>query len=157
MEHDIFDLWTLHEDGFSIFEGEIDLTKSKYYHMPGIMAACRKLYSKINCSNGQVLWCYSVKKPRDYRTGIKQILWHLKVPKNEILCFINDDAWSFIIGEGENSNVNNRDRYSIMSENDLWNELIHNDTCLEYPRSAIINFPVPKKWDCGDNEVYGSK
>ena len=98
MSNEYITLWTLHTPDFSIIEGRIDHSKSKYYQdTPGVKQAYSKLWQYIKIPDGQIIWCY-LDKTEIRKTSTKMVLWEICLPKSKIIKYVDDMVWNRILG-----------------------------------------------------------
>jgi hypothetical protein len=91
-------LWTLHSPDFDIRTGRVDHNKSEYYlNTPGVKEAYHELWRRLNTPEGQIIWCYTT-NDEIVKTGIEEILWELQIPRENVICFIDDLVWNRILG-----------------------------------------------------------
>lgn len=91
-------LWTLQSPDFKLSSGRVDHGKSKYYlTVNGVKEAYSELWKRLDISDGQIVWCYT-NAEGIVKTGIREIRWELQVPREKIICFIDDLVWNRILG-----------------------------------------------------------
>ncbi len=168
-------LWTVHPvhpPGFSLAEGRVDHSKSKYYRKTdGVKGAYHELWRRLQIPDGQVVWCYT-DKDDIAKTGVEQVKWDLYVPVPKIIRFIDDLVWNRILGrkcpvrhgtrrqwhEDALEKFPNDPKASKAYEarcfdgfwsqepksGNWWNELFAENAGNRV--SALIRHPVPSKW-----------
>ncbi len=155
-EMNIKELWSYHlkDHNFDLTSGQVDHSKSRYYNKTqGVKDAYPKLWQMLEIPSGQIVWCYTDDKTFK-KTGIPYLEWHLKVPTQNILKYVDDIVWNRILGircslpeylsqklrrEGKKEEVFWNQQ---APSGDWWNHLLlarpHEGDCW-----ALIRHPVP--------------
>lgn len=90
-------LWTWHRPEFPLIEGRVDISRSEYADNPRIMAAYKEVADRIGTD--QIIWCYTVPDQRIQLPCHTHVEWVLDVPRDKILCFVDEIIWGVIRGE----------------------------------------------------------
>jgi hypothetical protein len=92
----MLELGTWHDPRFDIRTGTLDIKQSPYYkEVAGYRKALAKLTKMIGTD--QIVWCL----PRDYEWAKdRRDKWKLKLPKAEVIAYIDTLVWELIIGRG---------------------------------------------------------
>ncbi len=169
-------LWTVHPPGFSLTEGRVDHSKSKYYcDTHGVKDAYHELWHRRQIPDGQVVWCYTDEGSIE-RTGEKKVKWDLYDPSLKTICFIDDLVWNRILGikcgfrDGIEGGIGYQWHKDALEKfpNDLKASKAYEARCFEdfwsqEPKSgnwwnelftenagngvsALIRHPIPSKW-----------
>jgi hypothetical protein len=98
MHNEIINLWTIQHPEFDITSGIVEHEKSEYYlPLSGVKEAYHELWQRLNIPEGQILWCYTTKDDI-VKTGEEKILWELQIPREKVICFLDDLVWNRILG-----------------------------------------------------------
>jgi hypothetical protein len=173
MPNRYINLWTLHTPDFSIKEGRVDHSRSKYYRdTPGVKEAYPELWRRINIPDGQIIWCY-LDKTEIPITGTEKVLWEICLPESEVIQFVDDMVWNRILerkcappqglrnqwrDESQKEYPNNTEaakNYEKKCQDDYWNQKpksnswwdeLFVETGESTSVSALIRHPVRKDW-----------
>lgn len=89
-------LWTWHTPDFSLTEGFVDCTKSRYYQeTEGVAEAYCELFSRLETD--QIIWCYT-SCDEHKSTGLAKVRWALEVPGSEVFRYVDEIVWNRILG-----------------------------------------------------------
>ena len=98
MCEEIVDLWTIHSPDFDLTAGKVDHSKSKYYlSVSGVKEAYHELWRRLNTPEGQIIWCYT-ERDDIVRTGEEKIRYEMKIPHENVICFLDSLVWNRILG-----------------------------------------------------------
>lgn len=91
-------LWTWQGRGHSLTSGRIDLARSAYHQdedLPGVARAYVQIAEKLGTD--QLVWCYT--EQTKWNESIPpRVEWELEVPEAAILAYVDDHAWSKLVG-----------------------------------------------------------
>lgn len=162
-------LWSWHTPDFSLIEGKVDHTKSKYYRK--YPEAYEELHRRLGTD--QLIWCY-LRREDHTETPITcetEREWELEVPEDEDHVLFTDDlVWNKILGEhfgfpprllrNEVMKRNPCDAYQekqfeqqladkLRRHKPSWDKLIietPSEAVLPGFASALVRHPIPGEW-----------
>jgi hypothetical protein len=169
MKSEKTELWTLHGRSLCLTEGKVEHSLSPYFAntsktTSGYRSACPRLWELIGEPNGQIIWCYTC-GCRLPSPNAGKMLWALEVPRDQIICRIDDFVWNKIIDQycsvldrcWSGCDTLKQGCEKVLRDcnqrkpktGDWWDELIIRREESGYFRSALIRHPIDPDWVSG--------